>query len=129
LSRRSPPPAEVILARPPFFLSLPGLPWRIGPTPAVKSSLNCRLYTGDHLVISNEHTAAAAGDEHHAAHVREAAAILAPLTYFMVSQAESMFMVHSMEDQLQHYYRVVSVLQHESLRLVADIVDNMPNTL
>jgi hypothetical protein len=37
LSRRSPPPAEVILALTPFFYSLPGLPWRIGPTPSVKS--------------------------------------------------------------------------------------------
>jgi hypothetical protein len=45
LPRRSPPLAEVILGRPSFFfsLSLPGSPWRIGPSPAVKSSLNCRL--------------------------------------------------------------------------------------
>jgi hypothetical protein len=46
LLRRSPPPAEVILGCPSFFLSLPGLPWRISPEPAVKSSVNCRLKEG-----------------------------------------------------------------------------------
>jgi hypothetical protein len=43
LARRSPHPAWGILDLPPFFYSLPCLPGRIRPTPAVKTSLNCRL--------------------------------------------------------------------------------------
>jgi hypothetical protein len=42
------------------------------------------------------------------------------------SQAESMFMIRGLSDQHQRYYHVVSVLPHESLRLVADIVEAKP---
>jgi hypothetical protein len=42
------------------------------------------------------------------------------------SQAECQFTVAGLEDQFQRYCRVVSVLPHESLRLVADIVESPP---
>jgi hypothetical protein len=37
-----------------------------------------------------------------------------------------MFMIRGITDQLQRYYHVVSTLPHESLRLVADIVEATP---
>jgi hypothetical protein len=42
------------------------------------------------------------------------------------SQAESLFMCRGLTDQVQRYYHVVLVLPHESLRLVADIVEVPP---
>jgi hypothetical protein len=42
------------------------------------------------------------------------------------SQAESLFMCRGLTDQVQRYYHLVSVLPHESLRLVADIVEVLP---
>jgi hypothetical protein len=43
------------------------------------------------------------------------------------SQVESMFIVCGITDQLQRYYHVVSTLTHESLGLVADIVEASPD--
>jgi hypothetical protein len=42
------------------------------------------------------------------------------------SQAESMFMIRGITEQLHKYYHVVATLPHESLRLVADIVEATP---
>jgi hypothetical protein len=48
----------------------------------------------------------------------------APALWF--AQAECQFTVCGVEDEFQRYCLVVSVLQHESLRLVADIVETPP---
>jgi hypothetical protein len=45
----------------------------------------------------------------------------------LYSQAESLFILRGITDQVAKYYHVVSVLPHESLRLVADIVEIMPD--
>jgi hypothetical protein len=42
------------------------------------------------------------------------------------SQTEGIFMVKNITNELHRYYHVVSVLPHESLRLVADIVEQPP---
>jgi hypothetical protein len=50
----------------------------------------------------------------------------APALWF--AQAECQFTVRGVEDEFQRYCLVVSVLPHESLRLVADIVETPPPT-
>jgi hypothetical protein len=50
----------------------------------------------------------------------------APALWF--SQAECQFIVRGVEDEFHRYCLVVSVLPHESLRLVADIVETPPAT-
>jgi hypothetical protein len=43
------------------------------------------------------------------------------------SQAECLFQVKNVTDQFERYCNVVAALLHESLRLVADIVEAPPN--
>jgi hypothetical protein len=50
----------------------------------------------------------------------------APALWF--SQAECQFVVRGVDDQFQRYCLVVSALPHESLRLVADIVEAPPSS-
>jgi hypothetical protein len=46
----------------------------------------------------------------------------------LFSQAECQFLVRGVGDSFQNYCHVVAVLPHESLRLVADLVESPPPT-
>jgi hypothetical protein len=58
----------------------------------------------------------------------EVAAFLATRACSLVFQAECQFIVRGVVDSFQRYCLVVLVLPHESLRLVADIVEAPPAT-